>query len=79
MLFKDTVTEALADPASDDDGHNQVKMGQLKRNLRLAVREVEKTTPKKPKSLPTKKAAVKTLRLVEEEESDEGDNEEWRR
>ena len=45
LLFKDTVTNALADPASDDDGHNQVKMGQLKRNLRVAVRDVEKTTP----------------------------------
>jgi hypothetical protein len=65
------VTEALAEPASDDDGHNQVKMGQLKRNLRLAVREVEKTTPKKPKTLPTKKAAVRPLKLVQEAESAE--------
>jgi hypothetical protein len=70
LSFKDTVTELLADPASDDEGHNRVKIGQLKRHLRLAVREVEKTTPRKvPKTLPVKKATVRPLELEQEAES----------
>ena len=66
------MTELLAGPASDDEGDNQVKIGHLKRHLRLAVREVEKTTPRKaPKTLTPKKAAVRPLQLGLEAESAE--------
>ena len=71
--FKNVVTELLAGPASDDEEDNQVKIGHLKRHLRLAVREVEKTTPRKaPKTLTPKKAAVRPLQLGLEAESAEG-------
>ena len=36
MNFKDTVTKMLADPASDDEDENRVKMGHMKRTLRVA-------------------------------------------
>ena len=49
MNFKDTVIKMLADPASDDEDDNRVKMRHMKRTLRVAVRDVEKNTPKKSK------------------------------